>query len=407
MNKNSLPPGHHRFEFRSGKDGLWGGMMTSADPCRNPAFRPRMLVNCDLYDGEIRQRPGLSKLFGSALHSGSACIRNIVPLNMPTPLKLWSVIAGCPGLSPTLGFSVNSIDMDQSPEFQRGVYYSTSSALPVLAKFAERMYLGLDSGLKRLQLIDQPWGTEGLSVSGSSQDTPLKTFTGYTVSCMIEFDGLLFIGLDAGAGASKVVTWDGISIRDDKTGIDAPTCFAKYRVQNGGDALVMGTATGNALYIRPAGASPGTWSSLGTVAAVEMLSFRDVLYIATDGASLYSWDGATLAVARSPAGCTAMRCLAEFNNTLYFGYQTATSAIIGKLTSAGAYTDIEKDLTTQFANSIIRVLASYRGFLIAGGSISGSGGRFWISPRATTSGTWKQISPLVDSAGTVLRLMAA
>lgn len=406
--KNNLPPGHKRFEFRSGNGGLWGGMETRGDPCRNGAFRPRMLVNVDIYDGEIRARPGLTKLFGSALHSASACIRNILTLNVPTPFKLWSVGVGCPGLSASTGFSVSTLDIDQEPEYQRAVYYNTSSSLPSIAKYGDHIYLGVDDALRKLQLIRQPWGTENLSVSGASQDTPLKTFTGYVIRCIQEFDGMLFIGLDAGAGASKIVTYDGVSFRDDKTGIDPPTCFALYRIQNGGDAIVVGTSTGNAIYIRPTGDSPGTWTSIGSVASAEMLSFRDVLYIATGAADLYSWDGSSLAVARSPAGSVALRCLAELNNTLYFGYETATAIIVGKRTSGGTYTDVEKNLTTQFTGaSSLRSLAAYRGFLVASGNITASGGRIWVSPGTTTTGTWVQIIPSASNTGNVFRLLAA
>lgn len=406
--KNKLNSDERRFEFRSGKDGLWSGMVTSGDPCRNGVFSPRMLVNVDLYDGEIRCRPGLTKLNSSVLDASNACIRNLVSLNCPTPLKLWLIVAGCPGIDPTLGFSINSIDTEQSPEFQRAVYYSTASNQPVLAKYGDQMYLGVDSSVRKLQLIAQPWGTENLSVSGTSQDTPLKTFSGYVVTCMQEFDGKLFIGLDGGNGASKIVTYDGVSFRDDVTAIDPPTCFALYRVQNGGDAIVVGTENANTLAIRPTGETAGMWSSIGTVAATEMLSFRDVLYIATSGASLYQWNGSALSVARSPAGAVALRCLAEFNNTLYFGYETASAAIIGKQTSGGTYTDVEKNLTTQFTGaSSLRSLAAYRGFLIASGSITASGGRVWISPGTTTSGTWTQIAPAVSNAGNVFKLMVA
>lgn len=406
--KDDLPPGHGRFEFLTDKDGQWGGMRTEGSPSQNPSKRPRLLINCDIVGGEIQERPGLTKLFASPLHSASACVRNIIPFNMPKPFKLWLVTAGCPGLDAALGFSINAIDTEQSPEFQRVTYYNGTSAQVVLARYNEGMYVGSDAILRRLQMIRQPWGVESLAVSGSSQDTPLNTFTGFTIRCMIEFDGKLFIGLDNGAGASKVVTYDGISFRDDVTGIDAPTCFALYRIQNGGDALVMGTSTTNTLYIRSTGDSPATWTSLGTVAAKEMLAYRDVLYIATETADIYSWNGTTLAVARTPASATTTRCFALFNGYLYFGYETATAAIVGKLDSSGSWTDVEKNLTTQFANTAqIRSLTSYRGFLIGSGLETAAGGRIWVSPGTTTTGTWVRIAPNASFVGNVFKLLAA
>jgi hypothetical protein len=405
--KDNLPEGHGRFEFRSGMGGAWGGMVTEGDPSTNNPFRPRVLINCDLVGGEIRERPGLTKLYASALHSASACIRNIVPLTIPKPYKLWLVTAGCPGLSASVGFSINAIDTEQDPEFQRVTYYDGTAAQIVLGRYNENMYIGTDAALRRLQMIRQPWGTESLAVSGSTQDTPLRTFTGFTVRCLAEFDGKLFIGLDNGAGASKVVTYDGISFRDDVTGIDPPVCFAKYRVQNGGDALVMGTSNTNTLYIRATGDSPATWTSLGTVAAKEMVSYRDVLYIATETADIYSWNGTALAVARTPASAVTTRCLTLFNGFLYFGYETATSAIIGKLNSSGSWTDVEKNLTTQFAGTTqIRALVEYRGFLIGSG-LSGSG-KIWVSPPlGATTGTWVQITPNALSVGNIFKLLAA
>lgn len=404
--KDNLPDGHGRFEFRSGMGGAWGGMVTEGDPSVNHPFRPRYLENVDIVGGEIRERPGLTKLFGSALHSSSACVRNIVGMSIPKPHKLWIVGAGCPGLSASVGFSINAIDTEQSPEFQRVTYYSGTSNVITLARFNEHMYVGSDAVLRKLQMIRQPWGIESLAVSGSSQDTPLNTFTGFVIRCLIEFDGKLFIGLDNGAGASKVVTYDGISYRDDITGIDPPTCFALYRVQNGGDALVMGTSNGNTLRIRATGDSPATWTSLGTVAATEMLAYRDVLYIATETADIYSWNGTSLAVARTPASATTTRCLALFNGSLYFGYETATAAIVGKLNSSGSWTDVEKNLTTEFTGTTqIRALAAYRGHLI--GSGLRTSGRIWVSPGTDTTGTWLQIVPNVSATGNVFKLVAA
>src|SRR5690242_5050659 len=104
MSKNILAPGFKRFEFRSGLGGAkWGGMYTEGDPAANPPFRPRMLLNARIVGGEVRERPGLSKVNSSAIHSSSACIRNLVPFESPSK-KLWVLGAGCPGINPTLGF---------------------------------------------------------------------------------------------------------------------------------------------------------------------------------------------------------------------------------------------------------------------------------------------------------------
>jgi hypothetical protein len=385
-------------------------MLTNGDPSRNPAFRPRLLINTRIEDGEIRERAGLSQLNASAIHDSAACIRNIVPFNIPTPKKLWITIAGCPGLSASLGFSLATLDSEQEPEFQRAVYYNTVSAQIALGTFRGALHVGSDSALRKLQLILQPWGTENLAVSGSSQDTPLVSFSGFTVKCLLEFDGKFFIGLDGGAGASKIVTWDGVSVRDDKTGIDAPLWFAVYRVQNGGDAIVCGTSTGNTIYIRPTGDSPGTWTSIGSTATVQGIAYKDVLYMASGGANVSSWNGTTLtAAARAPASATAVRTVTVFNKLLYFGYDVtapSAAAIVGKF-DGSTWTDVERNLTTLFSGTTsIKTLAPYRGMLAAGVTRTAQG-QIQVSPGTATSGTWTAITPNAIQVGTIAGLLAA
>ncbi len=411
MNKNNLSPGFKRFELRNGFGGFsYRGIVSEGDPGSIPPNAVRMALNARLVGGEYGERPGLSKLFTSPLNSATSAILDIVPYDPPRPLKLWVSSAGCPGLSAGFGFSVGNIDQEQNPEYQRVVYFSTAVSSSILATFGGDLYFGTDSQLRKMQLIRQPWGTESFSLSGSSQDTPIVSFTGYTIRCMQEFDGRLWIGLDNGAGASKVVWWDGVSWGDDKTGIDPPTCFAPYRIQNGGDALVMGTTTAQRLWVRSAGDS-GTWTNVGTVAATQMVSFKDVLYIAGAGANLSSWNGVVLtAAARSPAGATAVRALGLFDGSLYFGYETATAAILGKYDGT-TWTDIHKNITTQFPTVInIRAIASYRGFLAVagtGGGAPGYGGAVWMSNLSDTSGTYTQLILNGSNNGTIYHLLVA
>lgn len=411
MPKDNLPPGHKRFEFRAGFGDLqWKGMLTNGDAGANPPNRPRMLVNARLTGGGYVERAGLTTF--DTLVSSSACVRLIADFQLSSPKKLWIRGDGCPGVSSSAGFYIATLDQEQSPEFQRAVYYSAATTSVILARFDGALHLGVDGALKKLQLIIMPYGTENLSASGSSQDTPIYSFPAGTISCMQEFDGKLFIGVDNGPGASSISTWDGISIRSELTGINAPTSFGLYRVQNGGDCIVVGfgTATNHIRY-RPTGASPGTWTTVvpaaGTVASVAMAAYKDVLYI-TDGAlNLWSYDGTTLTIARVPASGTAVRAVATFNGLLYFGYDTSAAAIIGKY-DGSTWTDVEKNLTTQFTGtSSIRYLAAYRGCLIGVGVETTARGRIWISPGTTTTGTYVKVIPNVGNNGDASFLLVA
>lgn len=400
-----------RFEFRSGFGGLkWRGMRTEGDPGAMPPGYLRWILNGRIVDGDIHERPGLIKLNSSSFDS--ACVLGLFSFNMANPKKLWLLGNGCPGISASAGFYVGHIDTEQDPEFQRSIYYDTITNSISIAKFNGEYYIGSDAVFRKLQLANQPWGIEAIEVSGNSQDVPIATFNttngydaNYTIRCMLEFDGKLFIGLDNGNGASKVVTFDGVSIRDDKTAIDAPTCFCLYRIQNGGDAIVMGTNNTNTIYIRAAGSSPGTWTSIGTHASVDMETYKDVLYIADGSTAVWSWNGTSLASANAPASATAVRALEKFNGYLYYSYDTASAVLIGRY-DGSTWSDSHKNMTTQFSGTTsIRSIESYRGSLFACGLRSGNG-TIWLSPQETTSGTWVEITPNVLS-GVVYYLLAA
>lgn len=400
-----------RFEFRTGfGEFRWRGMKTNGDPASNPPNRPRLLKDCRVTeDGEITDRAGWSTFVGP-LQSASACVLSIHDFQVSTPKKLWMLLNGCPGISSSAGLSVNNFDPEQDPEFQRAVYYGSATSV-ILASFNGYMHVGVDATLRRLNLVTMPWGQENLALSGTSQDVPLYTFGG-PITCMKEFDGLLFIGVNLGAGASKIYTWDGKSMRDEGILINSPTAFGIYRIQGGGDAIVVGfAAASNQVRIRPAGPSPGTWTTItpgaGTVASHAMRSFKDVLYITDGTANVWSLSGTTLSIVRSPASATAVYGLEATNEYLYYGWETASAAFIGRTADGASWTDSHKAMTTQFSGtSSIRSLAWYRGYLLAGGIRSG-GGRIFASNGSDTSGTYTEIVPNALANGTVNDLLVA
>lgn len=411
MSKSAPAPGYDRFEYVVGLEGFeWQGMRTEGSPARGPVNRPRLIINGRIQGGEIVERAGLTKFNGSVFHDAAACVRHIDDFPVG-PKKLWIRGDGCPDIDASTGFHLANMDQEQNPEYQRSVYYNGATSNAVMARFDGRIYIGVDSDLRRLTLVQPDSGTEMLTSGGSSQDTIVANFSGFTIRCLQAFDGKLFIGLDNGAGASKIATYDGVSVRDDLTSINVPTCFGLYRVQGGGDSIVVGFgAATNAIRYRPTGDSPGTWTSVapgaGTLGALEMASYKDVLYIADGSGEVWSYDGSTLAVAQTVGSATAVRSVTVFNGLLYYGYETASAAIIGTF-NGSVWTDVHKNLTTQFTGtSSIRSLKAYRNSLYAAG-IRSSSGRLFFSPETSTSGSWTQVVPGAVTTGDLDELMVA
>lgn len=406
MGKRTLGSGEKRFELKAGFNGFrWGLMYTEGDPSAVPPGKTRLVINGRPYGGGIVERPGLTSFHDFAI--ASTDVSFLGDYQSTRPVKLWVLGDGCPGVSSSVGFYLGMLDQEQSPEFQRVVYYSSATTKMRMGFFDDALHIGTDGSLRQLQFIRQPWGTEAISLSGTSQDTPLKTFSGFNITFLQEFDGKLFIGLDGGTGASKIVTWDGLSFRDDLTTIDPPTCAGLYHKGSAGDALFVGFGSAtNALKYRVTGDSPGTWTTktpgAGTLASKDMAVYKDVLYIATGSTDIWTYDADsdTLAQAHSPTSASSVNAVERFNGYLYFGYETATDGIVGKY-DGSTWTDVEKNLQTQLSCNAVRALADFRGVLVAGGTKPLNGGRLYFSPGLTTSGTWVESIPNAANNGDI------
>lgn len=382
------------FEFVTGLNGFkWRGMVTEGSPMSIPPNALRSLINGRLVGGDVLERPGLTVVTDSPLQSASACVRFFAEFHTATPKKLWIVTDGCPDISASVGFSVTNFDPEQDPEFQRVVYYSSLSTSLVVAPYNGVIHIGSDSDLRRLDLIVQDYGTENLAISGSEQDLTLATIPAGNITTMLEFDGKLFIGVDNGAGASFIYVWDGVSLIEDINSIDPPTCMTVHHVPNGGDALFVGFGSStNHIRYRSTGDPPGSYTTVspgaGTLDAVEMLSYKDVLYIADASGDVWDYDGSTLAVANSPTSASAVRCLATAFGFLFYGWHTSTTAYIGRF-DGSTWADTHKDMTAQQGTiDEVRALREYRGYLFAGLFLSTSVGQLAASPGETTSGTY-------------------
>lgn len=382
------------FEFRTGFAGFkWGGMYTQGDPAACPPNNLRLLVNGRIRNGELLPRPGFENLDNSDAFGD--CLIDITD-HRCKPVRLWFAINGCPG---GLGGTLASYSPDQEPELQVwSKYFAAQNGTLYLASFDGDVWVGENNKLRRLQVFPLVYGEFGGDLSGG-QDIIMQEFEGFVISCLGVFDSKLYIGLDAGAGASKIVEYDGHAFRDDLTGINVPTSMAVWRENL---AVGFGTAT-NHIRLRAKGNAPGTYATVspgaGTVAAYQsnrsMLSYRDALYIADGAANLWKYDGSTLAIVKTPASATSMRALAEFYDHLYYGYNTAATARIGKYDGiSDVFIDVHKNITAQFTDdTILHSLITYRGLLIVGMSgFQNDNGNYtsqaFVSPGADTAGDW-------------------
>lgn len=317
--------------------------------------------------------------------------------------KLYIIYNGVPGCSVPfgfVGFSLDWFDPETYKQFNRGVAYSSTTSA-CMGTFGGDLYLGIDDTLKRFITINPDYEDEAVFISGFDQSEDLKVFTGYAITSMRFAFGELYIGLTnktgGGVGNSKVVRYDGVTFRDDDTGIDSPISMSLFR----DEMLVVGIAT-SGLRVRT---EAGVWSTVaGAVAPTKQESYRDLLYLVDDTASIYTFDGAAIASVHTIAGAR-IAGLAVFDELLYFGYGTAAfHAIVGTLDKAGTYTDVHKDITAQDPgdgnfNQAQRVsqLAFYRGGLIAGvandNPITQYGGRLMGVDGINTAGTWVALTP--------------
>lgn len=396
--KNASELGQRRpATRRPGVEGFpgWGGMVLKGDPGSIPVNRFRYAQNVRFGAGGgigggtcIGSRGGLRQINGSPLHGTTI---GLYDFQSARPYGLWFASDGCPGISSSAGFSLNNFDHETENKVNRGTYYDTATSMS-FASFAGNLYIAVDNVIKILALIRPAYGKEALEVAGYEQAESIATFSGSTITCMQEFDGRLYVGLDDGAGSGRILTWDGLSFVLDLTlaATYVPRAMSVWR-----DKLIVGfDAAPGGIRIRNVGTPPGTWSGVvaGLLRPYQMVSYRDVLYMSDGATKIWKYDGSTLAAARTIAGAQ-IHGLAPFNSLLYYGYRASNGhAMIGKFDGAtSTWTDAEKDLFAQFAATSMpetpRVMARYRGALVVG-CITPTGGMLYLSPTTATGGTY-------------------
>lgn len=375
-----------RFEFRTGVGALlegWRGMKRDGDPESVLPPWVRMAVNATLRNGEFEARGGQEKL-NSVQFSG--CIRLIYDHQCTPNHRLYGVTAGCPQISPGTGFSIFHYDQEQSPAFQRMLYYDGATTNAVLGVFDSAIWVGVDNALKEIVLIRVRYGQENIVLSGVTQDRPTKTFSGFVIRALEEFDGKFFIALDGGAGASKTVVFDGISFQDDTAATtQIVTGFGLYR-----DWIIAGysSAVGKISY-RPAGDAMTAWTDVALANCGQVghgVSYKDKYYVANGSTQVFQLDGTTLTSSTTIAGA-AITDLAVAYGYLYAFYTNGVNARIARYDGT-TWTAIHKDLTAQVATLTgCKKGIFYRGDLYVYVSTAASN-LLYKSPGSTTTGTW-------------------
>lgn len=386
---------------RTGQGGFpgFGGMLLDPDAGALPPNRLRFVENARFANGNVRTRPSLTPF---SPNLGVNCFNGLYDFQPVRPHKLVIFTSGCSFGGAVIGKSVLFFDMDQSQRVSYVNYYGSAGTSAIPAVFDGEVYIGFDSTFKKLAPLTAPYGIEPLTLGGKLLDVPITTFPGFTVRAMQAFDGKLFISLDNG-GASKVVTWDGLSIRDDDTAPGAPVLvFQTFR-----NMLVAGfAAASNKLRWRATGGSPGSWTdqapAAGTIASVQMRSFKDNLYITSNDVNIWKWigPGAGMTVDHAlPANARSQGIdLFDRDANLYFSWDKSTDlgVRIGKYDGA-AYTDTLKDLLAQFAGDgkFAGNLRSFYGSLYTAGASNGAPSAFpagtgfiFGSPDSSLTGAW-------------------
>ena len=391
----------NRFEYRPGQAGFpgWEGQERDGDACSIAPNRPRMVINGRYRNKAIESRGGQDRL--NAIELAPNNIRSIFDHQEAYPVQLAIVTIGCPGPSGPIGvggFSVQTYNWDQDPEFQRVFYYSLATDL-TLANFDGRVYLSVDEDLRKLTFIDVPYGQENFAISGVNQDIPLHTFSN-NIKAMLAFDGKLFIAVANGA-TSKVYTFDGLTTRDDTGGNFAsePRAFGLYR-----DFIVVGyTAAANKISIRPRGESgAAVWTDVAGAAEGMhryALEYADKLFWIGNGDDVWQYNGTAISSSLNIVGAV-FTDIAVGDGLLYACY---TQGGVAKIASydGTTWTNAYKVFTGQLVD--INAMYWYKNSIWVQGANGGGTELILYGQPGNAAGTYAAITSSIGDVIAVTR----
>lgn len=297
--------------------------------------------------------------------------------------RLWMSAIGCQDPTQS-GFTIYQIDPASDPEIQQ--YYIKVTAgdrFTPLGKYGDQLYVGDLSLVRVVREIPVPYTITAQELFVKPPLLERLRFDGYTTTCLLEFDGKLFIGLSNDAApdtSSKIVSWDGGNVVDELTGIRPPLAMGYWR-----EMLLVGfDATAGHIRYREPGAAPGTWTTVAlagfscTVNQNAFCEVRDKTFIASGVDLLFAFDGTSLSLAQTVVGADTfgdgVNALCMHDGLLHYGWNElgTAAAFIGRhdpdSTGANEWVDNYVGLTDQqplFTG--ICSMASYRTQIYAGG----------------------------------------
>lgn len=389
MAKIPAGPQAGEFHYRPGSDPFgasgWRLVDTEVDPASLDPNQLQWGENIRLRGKGIMTRPGLvlkldlGSAAGSILHFGA------LPVDNPRT-RIWMSGLGAYGSAGTLtGSGLSHYDPSEPIAFQQHSHYLRAADFQMpIARYGTSLFVGDKSTLRVLVDVRGPYGIEALTAIPTPPCSPVVSWPGYTIRCMQEFDGLLFVGLENNTvpTSSKIAVWNTLTATNDITGIRPPKAMGIWR-----NSLVVGfDATAAHIRVRDAGAAPGSWTTFALAGSEcsgngnAIAEVGDSVWIAGGNTKLFRFEGTALTLARTIGGADAtgsgITSVCLHRGLLYYGWNTPTATFASRIgrhdpdsTAANEWTDTYKDLTTAVPNfKQLSSMLSYRGQLYAGGA---------------------------------------
>jgi len=393
MAKIPTESGVGEFHVRPGVAPLgsngWRGVNTEDDPIAIDLNQLQRGQNIRRNGSTLRSRPGLVEKINLSTVAGfppGAVMWLAEAPVLSEPLNLWVSCQGAFGHSPVTGATIIQIEATADPPAKSylTILADVNRSLR-LASYGTKLISGDGPALREILRVLVFPGPDLSYRIPSSPFMPLANISGFTITCMLEFDGKLFVGLSNNAisTSSKIMVWDGQQLVDDLTGVRPPVAFGIWQ-----NKLVCGfDATAANIRVRDTGSAPGTWTTYALAGSScapygnAIQEYRGKTYIASGGKKIFAFDGTALTLAHTVAAAAdgdGVNALTLHNGLLYYGWSGDPNGIppspasLGRFdeeSSATAWIDSYKDLTGDQTNfQLLGALCSYRGQIHCGGS---------------------------------------
>jgi hypothetical protein len=324
------------FTFRNGVgDFYWKGMATKQDPEAQSPDRPRFVVNGRYVGGHIISRPPLLPSVAQVpLQNNSPTGVGLSPAGWELAFlgehhpysgtKMWW---GAEFLASYTGGSFGYIDTDNDPVHNEvAVHLQSQQLAPILVYYGGFIYAGATGALRRLYRITMAPGIVSPVPIRLPADEVVVATPGYFVSALHVHNGILyFVKSSLGADPGELCTWDGFktaSIYTFDSGGDDPLDEGVAITTFQEKVVVLAKGYGFLVTV----AADGTVDDTTVITAFSgyangVAQLQSKLYFASGAASVYSFDGSTVAEAHEVTAGTSpgsVNCLCTFQGRLYF-----------------------------------------------------------------------------------------